>query len=75
MRVSRDNLSKWEAGEDVLSPLAPFRDCEGLNEQNADLRVWLPEPAKLALEQIAEVEGVSMTVSTRTSSLWVKPCC
>lgn len=45
-----------------MSPLAPYRDYEGLNEQNAQLRMWLPEPAKLALDQIAEVEGVSMTV-------------
>ena len=61
MRVSRDSLSKWEAGEDVLSPLIPCRDYVGLNEQNAQLRMWLPEQAKLALEQVAEVEGVSMT--------------
>lgn len=61
MRVSRHNLSKWEAREDVLSLLTPCRDYEGLNEQNAQLRMWLPEPAKLALEQVADVEGVSMT--------------
>lgn len=44
-----------------MSPLIPCRDYVGLNEQNAQLRMWLPEPAKLALEQVAEVEGISMT--------------
>lgn len=63
MRVSRDNLAKWAAGDrgDGLSQLIADRDYEGLNQQDQQLRLWLPEPAKLALEEIAEIEGVSMT--------------
>lgn len=59
MRVSRHCLAEWEsaAGVDGLSSLAPGRDYEGLNKQGMQLRVRLPEQAKLVLEQVAKMEG------------------
>jgi hypothetical protein len=64
MRISRDRMADWniEESRKGLSELIPFRDYEGLNEQSEQLRIWLPEPAKIALEEIAERAESSMTV-------------
>ena len=64
MRISRDRMADWDidkARQD-LSELIPPRDYEGLNEQSEQLRIWLPEPAKIALEEVAERAESSMTV-------------
>jgi hypothetical protein len=45
-----------------LSELIPARDYSNLNRQDYQLRVWLPDPAKRALEEICEIGEISMTV-------------
>lgn len=64
MRISRDTMADWQlkAGGKTLQELIPARDYSGLNRQGSQLRVWLPYPAKMALEAIAERENTSMTV-------------
>ena len=64
MRISHDKMAKWQLGsqENALLPLIPPRDYSGLNRQNETLRVWLPEPAKQALQVICERLETSMTV-------------
>jgi hypothetical protein len=57
-------MSDWDinkAGEG-LSKLIPQRNYQGLNAQTEQLRVWLPSPAKVALEEIAQQAESSMTV-------------
>lgn len=50
------------SGSDVqLIVLIPQRDYSDLNEQDSQLRVWLPDPAKRALEMVCEVHKTSMT--------------
>jgi hypothetical protein len=44
-----------------LSDLIPARDYSGLNQQNCQLRVWLPDPAKQGLEELCEINAMSMT--------------
>ena len=64
MRISRDRMADWDIENTCqgLSELIPPRDYEGLNEQSDQLRIWLPEPAKIALEEISERAESSMTV-------------
>lgn len=64
MRISRDRMANWAPGDqDVrLSHFIPARDYEDLNLQDEQLRVWLPDAAKLALEEVAERAETSMTV-------------
>lgn len=64
MRISRDRMADWdiEKPRQRLSELIPPRDYEGLNAQSDQLRIWLPEPAKIALEEVAERAESSMTV-------------
>jgi hypothetical protein len=45
-----------------LPELLPPRDYSGLNEQGASLRIWLPEAARLGLENICTRQETSMTV-------------
>lgn len=62
MRISRSTVSGLETIlTDGLTALIPQRDYSGLNQANSPLRVWLPEPAKQALEQACEVHDTSMT--------------
>jgi hypothetical protein len=44
-----------------LSELIPSRDYSKLNEQDSQLRVWLPDPAKQALVELCELNQMSMT--------------
>lgn len=64
MRISRELMAEWQAGygRNRLSELIPERDYTGLNQQAAQLRVWLPEQAKQALIELGNLEEVSMTV-------------
>lgn len=64
MRISRDRMAEWELGNGGkgLSSLIPPRDYSGMNLQEEQLRVWLPDPAKLGLEEICERVETSMTV-------------
>lgn len=62
MRISRSTVAGLElVSADGLTALIPQRDYSGLNQANSQLRVWLPEPAKLALEQACEIHDTSMT--------------
>lgn len=62
MRISRSTVAGLElVSTDGLTALIPPRDYSGLNQANTQLRVWLPEPAKLALEQACEIHDTSMT--------------
>lgn len=62
MRISRSTIAGSASGSDAqLSALIPQRDYSNLNEQNRQLRVWLPDPAKRALEEVCEVHEISMT--------------
>jgi hypothetical protein len=44
-----------------LSILIPERDYTGLNEQDDELRLWVPEPVKLGLDEVCEKAGLSLT--------------
>lgn len=62
MRISHSTMAGLQlstAGR--LSELIPPRDYSGLNQQDAQLRVWLPDPAKQALEELCEINEMSMT--------------
>ncbi|MBU0593852.1 MAG: hypothetical protein KKH74_08970 [Gammaproteobacteria bacterium] len=64
MRISRDRMSEWNLGikGQGLSLLIPQRDYSGMNKQEEQLRVWLPDPAKIGLAEICEHAEISMTV-------------
>lgn len=66
MRISRDRMAEWKPGDSQkeLSSLIPPRDYSGMNTelQNVQLRVWLPDPAKIGLEEICQRAETSMTV-------------
>ena len=64
MRISRDRMAEWvpDTQGNRLSRLIPARNYDDLNHQEAQLRVWLPDAAKLALEEVAERAEISMTV-------------
>lgn len=64
MRISRDRMSDWDINKTGtgLSNLIPKRDYHGLNVQTEQLRVWLPDPAKIALNELAQQAETSMTV-------------
>jgi hypothetical protein len=62
MKISRGTASGSQAEAHVkLSVLIPQRDYSDLNQQNCQLRIWLPEPAKQALEEICDLSKSSMT--------------
>jgi hypothetical protein len=44
-----------------LSELIPARDYTMLNQQDAELRLWVPEPVKLGLEKAGEQASLSLT--------------
>lgn len=64
MRISRERMSEWDLGirGQSMSSLIPQRDYSGMNQQEEQLRVWLPDPAKLGLEEVCEQAETSMTV-------------
>jgi hypothetical protein len=62
MRIPSDRMAKWQGnGQSCLPELVFHRDYEELNIAHEQLRVWLPHPAKLAMEAISERRGISMT--------------
>lgn len=62
MRISRSTMSGLQQDSNAkLSELIPSRDYSKLNRDDCQLRVWLPDPAKQALEEICEINGTSMT--------------
>jgi hypothetical protein len=62
MRISR-NAKEWmqKISENRLSQLIPPRDYSFLNQQGCQLRVWLPFPAKKALDEICDINEISLT--------------
>ncbi len=64
MRISRDRMADWSPTDrhGGLKPLIPERDYRGMGQQSDTLRIWLPEPARLGLEQICEQMDTTMTV-------------
>ena len=44
-----------------LSDLIPERDYTNLNQQDEELRIWVPEPVKLGLEKVSEQASLSLT--------------
>jgi len=56
-------MAQWEHsdGKARLSTLIPGRDYSGMNRTSEQLRVWLPEPARVGLEEICERADLSMT--------------
>jgi hypothetical protein len=64
MRIAREIMAHWgaAASEVTLSDgLIPQRNYAGLNVQDEQLRIWLPDPAKIALMEICERLGMSLT--------------
>lgn len=64
MRISRDRMADWDSVNrgTKLSALIRLRDYTGMNSQDAKLRLWLPDVAKQALEEVCERAEISMTV-------------
>ncbi len=64
MRISRDRMADWDAASngDKLREIIPNRDYSRLEEgEFSTLRIWLPEPAKQALDRVIERAQLSMT--------------
>ena len=62
MRISHSTMAGLQqATAGRLTALIPPRDYRYLNLQTSQLRVWLPEPAKKALEELCEIAEMSMT--------------
>lgn len=63
MRISRSTMAGLQLDSNTrLSELIPARDYSNLNQQDCQLRVWLSDPAKRALEEVCEINETSMTV-------------
>ena len=64
MRISRETMYLWDvaAKEDPMSLLLPGRNYAGLNKQQSQLRVWLPEMAKISLLEVVKQQRTSLTV-------------
>ena len=64
MRIAREIMAHWgQAATDLAlsDGLIPHRDYGGLNVQDDQLRIWLPDPAKIALMEVCERFGMSIT--------------
>lgn len=64
MRIAREIVAHWgqSATDQALSDgLIPQRNYAGLNVQDKQLRIWLPDPAKVALIEICNRLGMSIT--------------
>ena len=62
MRISHSTMAGLQLSTvGRLSELIPPRDYSNLNQQDCQLRVWLPDPAKQALEELCEINEMSMT--------------
>jgi len=65
MRIAREIMAHWgQSATDVTlsADLIPRRDYAGLNVQDDQLRIWLPDPAKTALIEVCNRLGMSLTV-------------
>jgi len=65
MRIAREIMAHWgPAATDLAlsADLIPRRDYAGLNLQDDQLRIWLPDPAKTALLEVCNRLGMSITV-------------
>ena len=64
MRIAREIMAHWGQSAIALAlsdSLIPPRNYGGLNVQDEQLRIWLPDPAKIALIEICERLGMSIT--------------
>ena len=64
MRVAREIMAHWgEAATKVRlsDSLIPQRNYTGLNVQDEQLRIWLPDPARIALMEVCERLNLSLT--------------
>ena len=64
MRIAREIMAHWgqSAADLALSNgLIPQRNYSGLNVQDEQLRIWLPDPAKTALMEVCNRLGMSIT--------------
>ena len=65
MRIARDTLQGWvqaNSTKALSADLLAARDYSGLTIQDAELRLWLPEAAKVALTEVCDRLGTSYTV-------------
>ena len=64
MRISREIMAHWgQSSADITLSygLIPPRNYAGLNVQDEQLRLWLPDPAKIALIEICNRLNMSIT--------------
>jgi hypothetical protein len=64
MRIAREIMAHWGQSATYLElsdGLIPQRNYAGLNIQDEQLRLWLPDPAKIALIEICNRLGMSIT--------------
>jgi hypothetical protein len=64
MRIAREILAHWGQSATTVAlsaDLIPQRNYAGLNVQDEQLRIWLPDPAKIALMEICERLNMSFT--------------
>lgn len=64
MRIPAEIMAQCHPDADVApltDRLIPARDYRGLNRQEAQLRLWLPDQARQALSEVCDRSGISMT--------------
>lgn len=64
MRIAQEILANWDtdAGSSPLSGgLIPRRDYSSLGRQDTELRLWLPDPAKVALDEVCRRMDTTLT--------------
>jgi len=64
MRIAREIMAYWGQSAtdlELSGGLIPQRNYAGLNIQDEQLRIWLPDPAKIALMEICNRLGMSIT--------------
>lgn len=64
MRISRDQLDQWSRqgeAQPLTEDLIPERNYAGLHAQDAQIRLWLPDQARIGLEEVCARTGLSMT--------------
>ena len=64
MRIAREIVAHWGQSAtnlELSGDLIPLRNYAGLNVQDEQLRIWLPDQAKIALMEICNRLGMSVT--------------
>ena len=64
MRIAREIMAHWGQSAtdlELSDGLIPHRNYSGLNVQDEQLRIWLPDPAKIAMMEICNRLGMSIT--------------